>query len=437
MAPVTDVVDVQITTEVAKIARQGFGVALILSQTAAWADPEVVREYASPTELAVDFASSTAEYKAGNKLFGQNPRPTKVLVGRVAAARRATQRWAITPVAVSNYTYRMKVGGTAITFTSDGSATVTEVIAGLKIAIDALLLAVTTSDQTTYLRAVANVAGAWFQLSTDDPNLSIAQDHADPGIATDLDLIRVASKEWYALITTHNSKALVDAAASWAESNKILYTPQTQDTAVKATVISGTDDVGESLKAAAYDHTGAIWTKSNDDFADAAWLGRCLPFTPGDETWKFKTLTGVEVGVFNSTQRTNLRAKNVNFYEETGGVNMTEEGYAASGKFLDFVRYVDYLIAKISEGVFGTLVSVPKIAFNDKGFAQAAEAPIRAQLKADEGRGVLEPGWIVNIPKRADISDADRNVRLLDGVTFECVYSGATHKIKIRGVVSV
>lgn len=436
MGVISDVVDVSITTEVAKVARAGFGVGLILSNTAAWADPELVREYANQTELASDFASTTAEYKAAAKYFGQNPKPAKVKVGRVATARRATQRWAITPTAVNSYTYRIKVGTTEVTFASDPSATVAEVIAGLKIAIDALAQAITTSDQTTYLRAVANVAGVFFSIETDDPNLSIVQDHADPGVATDLDAIMVYDSDWYALITCMNSKAMVDAVAAWAETNKRLYVAQTQDSTVRDTILSGTDDVGESLRSNNYTHAAAIWSKGTQDFADAAWFGRCLPFEPGTETWKFKELTGVTVSSFTSTQRAHLRAKRVNFYEETAGKPMTEEGYAAGGQFLDFTRYLDKLVARICERVFGTLSTPAKVPLNDSGIDMVI-AEVRAQLLADEGLGVLEPGWVVVAPKRSAISDLDKAARLLDGVTFEAVYTGAIHKVKIRGVVSL
>lgn len=435
-APLTDHVQVDITAEVAKIARAGFNLALLVSQTAAWADPETVREYSSAAEVLADFSTSAAEYKAAAKFFASTPRPPKLLIGKVAAARRAIQRFAITPTAVNSYTYRMKVNGTAVTFASDASATVAEIIAGLKAAIDALALAVTTSDQTTYLRVLANTAGAFFALETDDPNLSIVQDHADPGIATDLAAIAVERNDWYGLLTTHNSKAVVDAAAAWAETNRKFYCWQTQDTTVRDTVASGTDDVGESTKASSIDHSLPIWSKGTDDFADAAWVGKNFPTNPGEETWKFKTLPLVTVGVYTSTHRSHFRAKNVNFYEETAGVNITQEGICSSGKYADFVRYLDYLIAKIGERVYRPLVTSKKVPYSDKGIA-TIQAAISAQLLEDEGREVLEPGWVVNVPKRADVDVADRTDRILPNITFEAVYSGAVHKVVITGALSV
>lgn len=430
MGVITDVVGVTITAEVSKATQEGFGLPLILSQTAAWA--EFTREYTNITDIALDFATSSAEYKAAAKIFGQNPRPPSLLIGRCTA--KATQRWAITPSAVNSGVYKMKVNGTEVSFTADSSATVTEIIAGLKAAIDALSLAITVSDQTTYMRVVANVAGAFFSLSTTDTKLQLVQDHADPGVATDLANIAIERNDWYGLITTHNSKDVIMAAAAYIEAASKVYVAQTQDTSVPNTTLSGTDDVGEAAKAAGYKKTFVIFSKATDDFADAGIMGKCFPYVPGEETWKFKELAGVEVGSYTATQRTNMRSKKVNFYEVTAGVSMTEEGYAASGQYFDLSRYLDYLISRVSSRVFGRIAALPKVGMDDEGIAIVV-SELTGQLQADEVRGVLLPGWTVSYPKAADISAGDRSARLLQNINFEAVYSGAVHKVLIQGVV--
>lgn len=432
MGTLTDVVQVSITSVASKVTQAGFGVPLILSHSAAWV--ERVREYSELTAVALDFATTTPEYKAAAAVFSQNPRPPKLLIGR--AALKPTQRYALTPVVLNSYTYRVKVNGTEVSFTSDGTATATEIIAGLKAAIDALALPITTTDQTTFLRAVANTPGAWFSLSSSDPNLGLAQDHADPGVATDLAAIVLERADWYGLLTHFNSIAYVQAAAAWIEANKRLYIASTCDSAVRNTASSGTDDVGEALKASAYKKTALIDAVGSGDFADAAAMGRVFPYTPGEETWKFKTLAGVPVASYTSTQRANLRSKNVNFYEATAGVNMLEEGYCSSGDYIDFVRYIDFVEARIQEGVFVDLSTATKVPFTDKGIAVVG-ARVAAQLQSDEGRGALAPGWTVTVPKASDVSPADKASRTLRNVRFTAVYAGAIHKVVIEGVVSL
>jgi len=181
----SDIVTVTITSESAAVEQAGFGVPIILAPDTPGGFTERVRFYTSLTGVGVDFATTTATYKMAAAVFGQNPRPSTLAVGRLA--NKPTQRWAVTPTASNSTLYQMRVNGTLVEFTSDSSATVTEIITGLKAAIDALSLGVTVSDQTTYMRIVANTAGAFFSVEVLDTSLlALAQDHADPGLATDL-----------------------------------------------------------------------------------------------------------------------------------------------------------------------------------------------------------------------------------------------------------
>jgi len=432
MGTLSDVVQVTITSEVSAVQQAGFGVPLILSHSAAWV--ERVREYSSIAEVQADFAAATPEYKQASKVFGQNPRPPKLLIGR--AALKPTLQVAVTPIVQNSYAYRMKVNGVEVVFTSDGTATLNEIILGLKAVIDALSLPITVTDQTTFMRIQANTPGAWFSVEATDVNIGLAQTHADPGVATDLAAIVLERSDWYGLLTHFNSKAYVEAAAAWIEANKRLYIASTIDSAVRNTASSGIDDIGESLVALGYDKTALIDAFSSEAFADAGAMGRCFPITPGEETWKFKTLAGVPVGVYTSTQRSNLRAKKTNFYEATAGVSMLEEGYVASGSFIDFVRFLDYLEARIQERVFGKLSIGNKVPYTDKGIA-IVRNEIAGQLQTDEARGALDAGWSVTVPKAASASDADRAARVLRNVSFSAVYAGAIHKVEIAGTVTV
>lgn len=432
MATLSDIVQVLITSIASKVTQAGFGVPMILSYSAAWT--ERVREYSSLTAVQTDFATTTPEYKQAARVFSQSPRPPKLLIGRCAL--KPTLRFAITPAVINTYTYRMTINGTTVSFTSDGTATIAEVIAGLKAAIDALALPITVTDQTTFMRIIANTPGAFFSVGASDANIAVAQDHADPGVATDLAAIVLERSDWYGLLTHFNSKAFIEGAALWVEANKRLYLASTCDSAIRNTVSSGTDDVGESLKALSYKKTALVDGVSSEDFGDAGIMGLCFTYTPGEETWKFKTLTGVPVASYTSTQRANLRAKNVNFYETTAGVNMFEEGYASSGDYIDLVRYLDFLEARIQERVFSKLSTAKKVPFNDDGIA-IVSTEVKGQLQSDENREAINPGWSVAVPKLSSVALADKSTRTLRDVTFSAVYAGAIHSVRIDGTVTV
>lgn len=444
MSNISDEVNVSVSAADAKVQRAGFGLPLILSFTAAWT--ERTREYTSAAGVLVDFpatgAKNTPEYLMASAVFAQNPRPPKLVIGRCALP--PTQKFEITPVVVNSHVYSFNFDGNLVTYTSDGTATAAEITAGLKTALDALSLAVTSSQQNANatLRIVANAAGAWFNYgSIDRTNMPVVQNHADPGLATDLAAIAVERNDWYFVLCAFNSDLVCQAIAAYANTNKQAFVFQTIDTVVPGTAKSGTDDVCEFLQNAANDYAWPIFKSTCADFADCAWVGARAPTTPGTETWKFITLAGVPADTFTQTERTNMRAKNCNFYENTGGVNMTEEGYASSGRYMDLVRYIDAARADIAERCFADLVAAgqlgTKIGYDDTGIG-VFQAEVLGKLKTDAGLRILDKASIqVNVPLLKNVSSADKTSRTLNNVTFSALYTGAIHKANITGQLSV
>lgn len=439
---VLDIVTVSITSDSAKVSKPGFGIPIILSPRPVWF--ERVREYTDTDGMVTDgFTSTTPEYKAATAMFAQTPRPERVLVGRLA--NKPTQRWALTPVVANGETYKLTVIGTdgtvyPVTFTADGSATAAEIVAGLKAAIDALGLALTTTDLTPNLRVTANVAGAFFGLYVDNiDKLGIAQDHADPGSAADLDAIKLERDDWYAIESLYNSDAVISAIATWAEAQKRAFLPASQNSLMATTVLAGATDIGAVLKAAALSKTMAFYMPRNDVFGDAAWLGRCLPLDPGSETWAFKTLATIPATKLTATHRANLKSKNVNYYETVAGVNITMNGTVASGSYMDIVRGADWLDAEVSTSVYANaLVKPAKTPYTDGGVA-TVEAEVRGALGRGVTQGLLSdnPAPAVTVPKVANVSSDDKRDRILRNVKFTAQYTGAIHRAIINGNVSV
>jgi hypothetical protein len=129
----SDIISIAITTATRTIARAGFGIPLILSASApSWS--ERVRTYSSIDDVDDDFATTTPEYKAAARFFAQSPRVRQVKIGR--AALPATQQFEFAPVVANSYAYTFYVvkNGTltAVTYTSDGSATAAEITGGSK-----------------------------------------------------------------------------------------------------------------------------------------------------------------------------------------------------------------------------------------------------------------------------------------------------------------
>jgi hypothetical protein len=186
------------------------------------------------------------------------------------------------------------------------------------------------------------------------------------------------------------------------------------------------------------DHVSVQWSAATGDFLDAALEGAVLPLDPGSETWAYKPLAGITVGTFTSTQRANLEAKNVGFYDTTAGLTMTWEGKVASGEYIDVVRFIDWLKARIGEAVFSALANAKKIPYTGKGIEVVANA-VRGVLKQASKppvEGITEDFEVLT-PAIGDVSAADKATRTLNNVSFSATLTGAIHKVNLQGVVSV
>ncbi len=435
-------VSISISEDSTAVPRAGFGTALLLSDSAGWV--ERVREYASLAEVAADFAVTTSpEYLVASAYFGQSPRPDKLKIGRCALP--ATKTFTLTPTAVNSTAYSITVhfeGGVSetVTYTSDATATVAEITLGLTNALNAVVSKnFTAVDGTTVVTVDADAAGDWFSLEVLDRNLiDIVEDHADPGVATDLTAIETEDADWYCLLTTANSEAYVKAAAAWIEARKKIYLFDVCDTISVNTASDGTQGTLDDLATLNYARTGGSWHPRPAEFLSAAWAGRVLPKLPGSTTWTYKELVGVSATQLTSTERGNLDDRNANYYKVVSTKGFVWEGKMADGDYIDIQRGLDWLEDDVSKTVFENLLGPDKVPFTDQGVSTITSA-IRASLQRAVDRGVLagDPEPTVTAPKVADVSAANKTARTLPDVRFGGTLAGAIHKVTLTGTVSV
>lgn len=427
-----EIVAINISMETGAVQQAGFGVPLILS--AHNFNSDRIRYYTQPADLVADgFSVTSGEYLAAQRITAQNPRVERFAIGRRDA--RPTQRFTLTPVVLNSTAYKVRIGAQTATYTSDADATAVEIAAGLSAAITALAVPnLTVAVAGAAVTLTAGAPGLWFDVEVlDTSRIGIAQDHADPGVAADLTAILAADSGWYGLVSLFNSTAEILAIAAWTEANGRFFSAQTVDSAVTT---AATDDVASALKTAAYARTALIYSGATGNFADAAWAGKCLPFDPGSETWKFKTLAGVPATKLTATQVNNLKTKNANYYSTVAGRNITSEGITSSGEYIDVIRGRDWFTARLQERIFLRLANAKKLPFTDAGIA-VVEGEVRAQLEDAMGVGFLarDPAPTVTVPKASAVSAPDKAARHLRGVTFDAVIAGAIHKLTINGTI--
>lgn len=433
--PLSDIVNVIISVQSAQLEREGFGVPCILGLNTHFA--ERARTYTTLAGMVSDgFLVTDVEYLMASRLFSQSPRPPKVIVARRVS--KPTLRWAITPTATNSALYQLKVDGNLVGITADASATVTEIIAALKTQIDALGLAVTVSDQTSYMRIVSNVAGAWHTVEAVNTSLlAVKQDQDDAGVVNELNALVAEENGWYVLLNPVGGEDEIALAAEWVESHGKLYIADSQDSAIENTVLAGAGDIAATLKGLAYARTAVAYHRSNGAFFGAGWAGRVLTIDAGAETWAFKTLAGVPAMTMTDTQVKNVLDKKGNVYTTLLGQNKVQNGTTASGAFIDTTRGSDALRADIGENVFLAVTAPDKLSYDDGGVA-VVKAQVRASLQRFVDRGFLRasPEPTVTAPLVEDISSVDRGNRLLPDVEFTAQLAGAIQSTTITGVVT-
>lgn len=441
MSGLDAIVNVVLSSATQQVTRRGFGTPMILGCSNKFAEP--CRTYTEPSEMVTDgFLVTDPEYLAAQAVKAQEPCPASFKVAR--RDNPPTLRWAFTPLAKNSTKYTLTVDGVDVEFTSDADASVAEIVAGLVAAGTlAAIPDITFSNvDDASVRITAGTAGRWHTVVLSLRDIArglgnIAQDNADGGIATDLAALLLYDADWYGLVLAgSHSAAEITAAATWIESAERLMVAASQDSEIITHALAGATDIAAALATASRARTAVIYHPKCGQFAGAALQGRVLPLSPGSETWAYKTLSGVDICTeMTPTHITNALAKKANIYQSLGGLGVTRPGLVAANEWIDVIRFRDWLVARLQEDVFGSLVRSDKVPFTDKGIS-VVEKDIRSVLQEGVEVGGLEEQYSVTVPKSVDVSQSDKAARRLDDVRFQAYLAGAIHTLQINGVLT-
>lgn len=437
MAALSQIVDVTITLQSARITRAGFGTPLILDYHTKFA--ERVRFYSGLDEMIDDgFATTDAAYLAASAVFSQDPSVAQTAIGRRATA--PDMRAVIELVATtSSRVYSVDINGETASYTSDASATAAEITDGIKDAIDALAISGLTATDNSGSNVTLNMAsaGTWYSVKCNDLGaLKVywkqGSSDTDAGVAAELTAINTENADWYGIDTTCPARSELVGIVTWAETNGKLAVLTAPDHGMLAA--SDTANVAYTIKTASRTR-GAMWFHpDNSSFIGAAVMGRCFPLEPGKGVAALKTLSGVDSVTLTSTHITNLKSYNANWYTRYGSsYYLTANGKVGSGEFMDVIRDKDWLENTIQTDAVGVQVANDKIPYTDAGIETLA-ASVRSSLEKGVSKGVLAPGeYTVTVPKVADVDGADREARELNSIEFTARLAGAIQKPSSAG----
>lgn len=426
MSELDQIVQITITRESTAVATASFQIPLVLATFTNF--PERTRTYTDIIGVGEDFESTSNVHKIATKLFGQSSVgavPPSIIVGR-----RQVDAVTYTPTVADNTLYSVTLNGTPYTFTSGVGATATTIVTGLKAALGSPA-GITVSGTTTLILTTTVLGTPWSV--TASANLvgvnTVTEDWVEA-----LEAVEQENNVWYGIVSETHVSADVEALSDAINARRKLYGTSTADTVTPTT---GITDIAYKLSAKTADRTYGVYLPTADtEFPEAAWMGAQLPYTPGSNDWDFKRAVGVTVSNLTDTQRVNLRSKNCNMYTTVAGVNIFQDGDTFGGSPIDEIVGIDWLYARLQEGVYFRLINSLKVPMTNPGLA-IIENEIRSVLSQAEANGLIDRGWSVTTPDVSTISPNLRAQRTAGVFVFRARLAGSIRKVIINGFLSV
>lgn len=440
-AEINDIVDLQITIEDQAPSQPSFTTLLIAGYHAEYLD--LVREYADDAAMIADgFDEDDPLVKMMVAVKAQSPAPDTVKVGRLGHIYTQIV-WIIPTVTTQGFVYKGTVDGVPWTYTVGAAATLQINVEAIIAILNGLAgVAVTFTEDNTKVIGTSDVPGS-IHSYTIGKGLKLKDSTADAGLAADLAAIAEEDDDWYGLALVPQSEAYIAAQALYVEAHKKASIVQSADWDVVDP--SEDDDVLSDLVAMGYTRTPLFFHRyiGGTEWLAAALLGKLLTLDAGSYTAAFQQLAGISIDVLSAGELTAIQAKNGSKYTRIHALNITFEGRAPSGRFIDVTIFADWLYATVQVDAFAYISqsgSGKKVAYTASGLS-GLKGTIEGSLakgKKNPNPG-LDPDFasIVTVPPVADQAQADKTNRIARGCTFRDRCSGALHGAIIRGTLSV
>lgn len=397
--------------------------------------------------LNAGFGVNDPAYKMAKLLFDGLFAPEQVIVGK-----RAVDEFVLTPVVTDEYTYVVTIkNGTKskeFKFVSDDTATAQEIVVGLTEMINAdtvygPLFTVSNNGSVMNFAPVdgksASVSSQGFTTSTTYAN----------NILEDITAIANEDNSWFWLVSdSHADQDIIDLAGYVEEHDKVYFFSTSQ----QGVRTKAPDNILERLGDMGYNNTSmALWmTNADSVFPEAAVVGSICSSQPGTTTLHGKTLVGVEIEKLDQTSENYIVQQNGNIYRKEHGVLFYRDGFMVSGFYADYVIHALWFKARVEESLFALFKRQSMLGggvrATSSGLALIRQAVTSNPIQVGINNGSIsneivtseETGLLVSlkptvyIPSRADMTDAQINSRLVDGMVIEYVYAGFFHYVRVQ-----
>jgi len=449
-----EIVQVTIDRETQSVSRAGFGTILIVGPNASFAGR--LQYYTDLSSLALDLTGGVndPEYKMAEVVFGQSPRPERVAIGRIdggdanlieslnaivleqpdfymvciTSNQEADQDLLAAWVLSNERIAAIRSDDLAIINETDANDSLTKCV----IAFDADLITGNLIDMDVNSVSMPQVA-----FNTD-------HDTTMDDLVTALDGMTGVDAELYG--DADNRKVRISSPGV----NILIENALVTGGVSQANITIKYASIGAELKDESNDRAGVFYhsESASSVYPDAGFLGTIATYTPGSYTGAYKQLSNVSVIDLTPTQSKNAHDKNVNTYQEIGGVNVTRYGTVAEGEYYDIMVGIDWTKARIQESIYSLLVNQPKVPYTEEGIA-SVESAIATVLDIGIANGLFSPhafdptskerigGYFIEVPALSSIPTQDKADRFLQNVKFTAWLAGAIHKVKVEGTVTL
>lgn len=200
---------------------------------------------------------------------------------------------------------------------------------------------------------------------------------------------------------------------------------------------------GATHTTALWHHYGTSTSNIGESYPECYYVGFNAPYDAGTVTW-----SNLSVGIPASAQPTNtskaltttqkgkLIDGNVNFVEADAGLNVLRTGVTIGGEWIDVIRGVHWLTSEFNTSLKGLLYGQKggKVSFTNVGIARVREV-CHSALQRAVNRGFLD-SFELTVPLVANVPNNEWVQRVLKGVKFTGILSGAIHTVEVSGEVT-
>lgn len=440
---VQPIATINIALRTATVSRAGFGTPIFISSHRSF--PERVRTYTNITAVGQDFDTSHPAYVAAQGFFSSSPSPSRIKIGR----RESTL--ILTPENVANgsqHTVTITVNdGDSVTasVTASSGDTAENVSQALVSAING------DSDVSAHVTAttVGSGTSATVQVAVDSASdvfsisavSNLSQSFTSTETATEvLQAIRDVDDDFYFVTAEDHTSIYVLAMAAAVQALEKMYFVSTQEQASITTAYStSATDILARLRTGNFTRTVGFWSQdANTRFRECNYVGVNAPYSPDVRSvvWSLVQLAGVPVAQNSSnnqltaTQSQNLDNRNASYVRSTLAGLRVEGGQTASGEWIDNIRTLDTMAARVREGQVALFANQAggKVPGNATGVGLAVAA-LRAALNPFVASTAIEPGFVID----SDNTTIDIGTRTLNGLSFTATLSGAIIRVVING----